>query len=144
MYEEGNQETTSGKPEDQVKCKDCVVSDVINVLSEGAAITITPFDITTSPLPFAVSLRAALSHCSSALIAVSDNINNLPLPDAVPSKPSVPELTDVDVRACASPVPKSTLPSLLTLLVGWMSLALPPSLSVCSHAIHVHSWCYSG
>ena len=63
-----------------------------------SAITITPPDITTSPLPFAVSIRVALSRCSSALTAVSDNINNLPLPDAVPSKPSVPELTDIDVR----------------------------------------------
>ena len=63
-----------------------------------SAVPITAHDITTSSLPFAVSLRLAHSHCASSLTCVADNINQLPLPDAVPSEPFVPELTDIDVR----------------------------------------------
>ena len=63
-----------------------------------SAVAITPPAITTSPFPFAIRLRAALSRCSSALTAVSDNINSLPLPDAVPSSPSIPGLTVIGAR----------------------------------------------
>ena len=63
-----------------------------------SAVTVTPRDITTSSLPFAVSLRLAHSRCAASLTTVSDNVNGLPLPPAVPSEPSVPELSDLNVR----------------------------------------------
>ena len=63
-----------------------------------SAVNFSPANFDTSPLPFAVGLRQAHSRCVSSLTAVSDNVNQLPLPAAVPSDPSVPELTDINVR----------------------------------------------
>ena len=52
-------------------------------------------DPSSSPLPFAVGLRAAHRRVYSALTALTDNNNDLPLPPFAPASPNVPEPSDL-------------------------------------------------
>ena len=58
------------------------------------AIPLTANDLATSPLPFAVGLRAAhqrVEHCATML---TNNLNGHPLPPHAPTDPDVPDVQD--------------------------------------------------
>ena len=63
-----------------------------------SAIPLAAADLATSPLPFAHGIRTAHAAVDSALTAVTDNINQHPLPHFVPKNPSIPGPVELGKR----------------------------------------------
>jgi hypothetical protein len=62
------------------------------------AIPLAAVDLPISTLPFAVALCSAHRSTDSSLTALTDNINQHPLPSCAPSNPSIPSPSELSQR----------------------------------------------